>query len=415
MMLIKYKDSLIRYFMYLFSLFLALFIVVNLIGDIKNDDLSVRTSVIQYSSDLYDIYVEYPRFANNEINNIITDSIYSYVKDFKYNSDEDRLLNINYNLYYFEDYVNIVFYIENTLNNIKNKNLLINLKENKLDYITSVYDVNYLTSEINDLVYYKYSIDIFNKVKESTVNNFTYIINEDEIYVYFNNIDFGLDYIPYVVIQINKNVNYNDDLEYDDDKKYIAFTYDDGPSQYTEELLKTLELNNSSATFFMLGNRMKEYSDLILNIYSSNSEIGSHSYSHKDLSSLSVNELYNEVNSTNIIFNSITGDNLKYLRPPYNYYNNDVINLNYEIILWNIDTKDWLVKDSKKIYNDVISSACDGCIVLMHDIYKESIEATKMLLPKLDEMGYEVVSISKLAEIKGYDFSVDDVTNFIRD
>ena len=89
--------------------------------------------------------------------------------------------------------------------------------------------------------------------------------------------------------------------------------------------------------------------------------------------------------------------------------------MNYEIILWNIDTKDWLVKDSKKIYNDVISSACDGCIVLMHDIYKDSIEATKMLLPKLDEMGYEVVSISKLADIKGYDFSVDDVTNFIRD
>ena len=73
MMLIKYKNSLIRYFMYLFSLFLALFIVVNLFGEIKDADISVRTSIIQYSTDTYDIYVEYPRFDSNAINNIISE------------------------------------------------------------------------------------------------------------------------------------------------------------------------------------------------------------------------------------------------------------------------------------------------------------------------------------------------------
>ena len=149
-------------------------------------------------------------------------------------------------------------------------------------------------------------------------------------------------------------------------------------------------------------------------IYNSNSEIGSHSYSHKDLANISQTELNEELNSTNIIFNAITKDNLKYLRPPYNSYNDNLLNQGYKIISWNIDPKDWLLKDSDKIYNNVISSSCDGCIVIMHDIYEETIEATKKLIPKLNEMGYEVVSISKLAEIKNYNFETNEVTTIIR-
>ena len=415
-MIIKFKNAFVKYFTYIFALFLALFIITNIFGTGHVDNREyVSTSIIEDMTDDYSIYVEYPRFDNDDINSIIMNKVYSYIKVFKNDDSSNKVLDISYQLYYINnDYVNVTFHIENTQCIVKNQNLLIDLKDKKLSYINSLYDLDYLINEINSLVSDKYSSEIANEIKSSSVSNFTYLIDDDKVDVYFNNINLDdCDEVPYVSIVFDEN-NFS---QVDSDvgsKKYIAFTYDDGPSKYTQELLKILEINDSSATFFMLGNRMKNYEELVRKIKKSNSEIGSHSYSHKNLTRLSEDELSDELNSTNIIYNAITGENLKYLRPPYNYYNDNVINSKYEIITWNIDTKDWLLKDSTKIYNSVISKACDGCIVLMHDIYEESLDATKLLLPKLNEMGYEVVSISKLAEIKNYDFKTDEVTSFIR-
>lgn len=413
--MIKFKNSLIKYFTYIFALFLFLFIVTNIFGTGKVEYKEyVSTSTIKDEGVDYKVYVEYPRFDNDKINSIIMNKIYSYIKEFKNDEDDNKVLDVTYDLFYINnDYVNITFHIENTQSIIKNQNLLIDLNERKLVYINSLYDTDYLMNEIKQLVSLKYDDFILDEIGKVTVHNFTYLINEDNIDIYFNNINLeDLDEVPFVSIDIQ---------DYDVSqvkgeigvKKYIAFTYDDGPSKYTQELLKVLENNNSSATFFMLGNRMKNYEELVKKINNSSSEIGSHSYSHKDLTSLNNDELNDELNSTNIIYNAITGENLKYLRPPYNLYNDSVINSNYNVITWNIDTRDWLLKDSNKIYNNVISMACDGCIVLMHDIYEESLDATKKLIPKLNEMGYEVVSISKLAEIKNYDFKKDEVTSFI--
>lgn len=415
-MTIKLKNSFVKYFTYIFALFLALFIITNIFGTGKvNNQEYVSTSIIEDNSEKHSIYVEYPRFDNDDINSIIMNKVYSYIKEFKKDENLNKVLDISYVLYYINDeYVNVTFHIENTQSIIKNQNLLIDLNEKKLVYINSLYDTDYLINEINDLVNDKYTTKIFEEVKNSSVNNFTYLIDDDKVDVYFNNINLDdLDEVPFVSIVFNEN-NFSQVDSDINEKKYIAFTYDDGPSKYTQELLKLLENNDSSATFFMLGNRMKNYEELVKKIKKSNSEIGSHSYSHKDLTSLNDEELNDELNSTNIIYNAITGENLIYLRPPYNYYNDKVINSGYEVITWNIDTKDWLLKDSTKIYNSVISKACDGCIVLMHDIYEESLDATKKLLPKLKEMGYEVVSVSKLAEIKNYDFKQEEVTSSIR-
>lgn len=159
---------------------------------------------------------------------------------------------------------------------------------------------------------------------------------------------------------------------------------------------------------------MKNFENTVRNIYYSNSEIGSHSYSHKNLSLLNSVELEEDLSKTNKIFNEITGDNLKYVRTPYEYYNDYLFNTNYTIITWNIDPKDWLVRDSKTIYNNVIKNACDGCIVVMHDIYPQTLEATKMLIPELNEMGYDIVSISKLIEIKEYNIAENDIISSIK-
>lgn len=418
MILLNYKNNFLKYIIYMSCVFLVLLVVVNLmnVNEIKNEEDAVSSSIV-YNDDNNDINVIYPRFNNDDINNIITSYIYTYVKKFRLNSGSNKVLNIRYDLYYFNDYVNVVFNIDNSLSNIKYKNILLDLKNEKLAYISNLYEKDYLINEINSLINLKYSSDIYDKIKNSNVDNHTYIINDNKIDVYFNDIDFGtLSYIPMVSIIGDNNsetVSKDDNLD-NSDKKFIAFTFDDGPSKYTSELIDTLELNNSSATFFMLGNRMKYNTDIVKKVYDSNSEIGTHTYSHKRLTSLSNDEIYNEINSSEIIFNDITGDHLKYLRPPYGSYNDHIKGLGYNIILWNIDPKDWLTRDSKKIYNSVLNNACDGCIVLMHDIYPETIEAVKMLIPTLNEMNYEVVSISNLIYNKNHILSKDEVISHVK-
>ncbi len=405
------KNIFIKYIVSMLIVFLVFFVISKLfIKDSENTEDEITMSNIYYSNNDTNIYVEYPRFKSDKINAIITNIIYSYVKKFKSSDVESKALDVSYNIYKINEYVNITFNIQNTLNNIKNKNILIDTSKEELAYITNIYDKDYLKNEINDLVYYKYSQEIYDTIKDENINNFTYIIDDDKIDIYFNNLNFNLiDYIPYVTIKTNTN----EEVSYTSGNKFIAFTFDDGPSEYTNDLLKTLEANNASATFFMIGNRMRAYKDTVLNIYNSNSEIGSHSYSHKNLTEIDEKELEIELNTPELIYNEITSDNITLLRPPYGKYNDLLLNSNYNIVLWNIDPKDWLLRDSKKIYNNVISNACDGCIVIFHDIYPETIDAIKMILPKLTEMNYSVVNISKLMEIKTYDTNIKEPISYI--
>ncbi len=404
MILLNYRNNFYRFFMYISVVLVVLFVIVNVI---YTEPLKIKSSLINstisYEDEITYIDVHYPRFKNDKIDKIISEYIFDYVKRFKSFDLIKKELSINYEIYYINEYINVVFNINNSIDKTKYKNLIFNLDSKSLSYITNLYEKEFLESKINELSYYKYSEEIYNLIINSNINNHTYIINDNKIIVYFYDINFDdIDYTPYIEISLNENVSNEvkpNNYKYN---KFIVFTFDDGPSKYTSELLKTLELNNSTATFFMLGNRMKYNEDIVLDVYNSKNEIASHTYSHKNLSTLPLNEIENEINSTEIIYNEITNDNLKYIRPPYGDYNDNVLSFGYPLILWNIDSKDWLYKDSNKIYNEVIKNACDGCIVLMHDTYIESIDAVKKLIPALNNLDYNVVSIENLLKEKHY-------------
>ena len=396
MIVFEYKERIVK-FIFCSIVLILLMILLRNIFYVEENTLKyneVVTSKIHFNDEVTSIYVEYPRFnGNDEVNKIISDNIYKYIREFKSN-ENNKALDITYNLFYIENFVNIQYHIENTLSNIKHKNLLIDLKNNTRSYITSIYDEEKLSNEVYDLLKSKYS-DLYNKLSVETINNYTYIFDENKLSVYFNNVE----NIPF--IDITMNITSNND-NHNNKKKYIAFTYDDGPSEYTSELFEYLNTMNSSSTFFMIGSKMKGNENIIRKIYNSDSEIGSHGYSHRKLNNLTEQELNYELNSTNLIFNEITGQTIKLLRPPYGKYSDSLLQKNYQIVTWNIDPKDWLVKEKEKIYNNVIKNACDGCIVLMHDTNKQTIEATKMLIPELNKYNYEVVSVSKLMQLKNY-------------
>ena len=188
----------------------------------------------------------------------------------------------------------------------------------------------------------------------------------------------------------------------DPDKPMIALTFDDGPSKYTPEILETLKSNNSSATFFVLGQEADKYKDTVKLITKEGSEVGNHTYNHKDLTKLSDEEISSQIlNTENLIYGS-SGYISSLVRPPYGASD---ANLNKKIsrpiIKWSVDTRDWQSRDAQKVTSHVLNTVKDGDIVLMHDIYKSTAEASKTFIPKLVEMGYQLVTISELAEYRG--------------
>ena len=366
----------------------------------ENIDISVTKANIRNDDENYTIDVYYPKFKDIELNKIVTEWIYSYIKEFKETtSDEKSKLVINYKLYNVDGYANIFFEIENSLKpNDVRKSILINLKDKKLSLITELYNEEELREQLSR-VSKKYSNSISTDILTSDINNFNYDISDDEFIVYFDSLKFdNISYTP--MLEIRNDVK---DVYEDNNKKYVALTFDDGPSEYSLEILDCLLENNSKATFFELGNRMKSRSDITLKLYNSGMEIGNHTYSHKYLTRITKNEALEEINSTSILFNEITGDNIKLLRAPYGSVDSSVRQLSpFPIISWNIDTKDWLYKDPDKSLPIILEHVSDGDIILMHDVHEPTIELVRRVVPELKARGYELVTVSELAHLKNY-------------
>ena len=204
---------------------------------------------------------------------------------------------------------------------------------------------------------------------------------------------------------INKNGN-RLGMSYDskNHKPMVALTFDDGPDgKQTEELLEVLKANGARATFFVVGKQVEKHPELLKKMVDYDCEIGNHTYSHANLNSLSEKALNKEIETTNKLIEQATdGYRASLMRPPFNNCNNKVKDmLKQPIIQWSIDTLDWKHKNVSKTIEIVLDRVSDGSIVLMHDIHKSSVEAAKILIPKLIESGYDLVTVSEMAQIKG--------------
>ena len=187
----------------------------------------------------------------------------------------------------------------------------------------------------------------------------------------------------------------------DNYSKVVALTFDDGPSNYTDEILDVLEKYNVTATFFVVGTNLNtKYNNTMARLIKLGNEVGIHGYSHKEFTKIKQSKVVEEIEYTNKL---LKGFNIeaKYLRPPYRSINNKLKKIiEYPIILWNVDTLDWKYKDALKIYNNSIDDIHDGSIILMHDHYLSSVKALDLIIPKLQEDGYKIVNITELFSLK---------------
>lgn len=200
----------------------------------------------------------------------------------------------------------------------------------------------------------------------------------------------------------------SDDL--DANGKFIALTYDDGPSMYTTYLLDALEEHNAKATFFVVGNRIEKHRDTVKRMEHLNMEISSHTFNHDLLTKLDETGIQNTMNQTDNALLEIIGHGADLMRPVEGAVNDLVqATVNKPIIRWDVDTLDWKLKDTQAIVDHVLQNVTDGCIVLMHDIYPTTIEASKILIPKLQEMGYQLVTIPELAKARGVELTPGEI------
>lgn len=190
----------------------------------------------------------------------------------------------------------------------------------------------------------------------------------------------------------------------DPDKPMIALTFDDGPSIYTPEILKTLKKYNARATFFVVGERVSGYAKTIKKANKLGCEIGSHSYSHANLGTASTAVIKSQLNRTEKKIKKVLGFYTPIMRPPYGSIGDKLrYYVGKPMILWSVDTLDWKTRNAKSTVKRILSEAKDGDIVLMHDLYSQSKDAAVTVIPKLIKKGYQLVTVSEMAVYKGFE------------
>lgn len=198
---------------------------------------------------------------------------------------------------------------------------------------------------------------------------------------------------------------FNDDGTYDPSqhKTRIAFTFDDGPGEYTDELLDCLEENNAHATFFMLGQNVGSWESTVQRMADIGWEIGSHSWDHPNLYDLSMDSVAKEFSDTDAALEKACGQKASVARAPYGNWSDDIIStVGKPFFTWSLDSLDWSYKDVNKDYDEVMNGdLTDGSIILMHDIHEPSVQAAIKMIPELVQKGYKLMTVSELAAAKG--------------
>lgn len=226
------------------------------------------------------------------------------------------------------------------------------------------------------------------------------ILYEDAIaFVHTSDIVTGLQ--GKTPISISKN------RKLDPNKPMVALTFDDGPNPTsTNKILDVLEQYGAAATFFDLASLMEQYPSVVQREEKIGCEVGTHTYSHVDLTKLSIEGLQEEMDKSSKVFHKVLGHDQVLVRAPYGSVNNQVRKyLGYPIIGWDVDTLDWKSRNKDKILKEVRKiKDYDGRIILMHSIYNTTADAVEVLVPELINKGYQLVTVSELAKYKGYDY-----------
>ncbi|MEW6555729.1 MAG: polysaccharide deacetylase family protein [Elusimicrobiota bacterium] len=189
-------------------------------------------------------------------------------------------------------------------------------------------------------------------------------------------------------------------------EKIISLTFHDGPNpKSTPQLLKILDDAGIKATFFVVGKMVEKYPELLKEIHQKGHEIANHTYSHRNLTTLSTTQVISELSKTRLLIKDITGMDTYLFTPPGGQYNSKVITdtntCGYKMALWSVFPEDHR-NPSPVIYEKVVTNSRDGSVVLLHNGPRDTITILPKIIEKLKARGFKFTTLSALlAQGKG--------------
>ncbi|MBP3422615.1 MAG: polysaccharide deacetylase family protein [Clostridia bacterium] len=191
------------------------------------------------------------------------------------------------------------------------------------------------------------------------------------------------------------------------EEKKVAISFDCAWGvEYTDKLLTIMAQNDVRCTFFAVQFWVEKYPEYVEKILAAGHEMGTHSKTHPYMSTLSKEQIQDELSSSSQAIERLTGQKVTLFRPPYGDYNNTLIDTCQEMglypIQWDVDSLDWKNLSATEIAMRIINGAKNGSIILCHNNGLHTAEALPLIFSTLKNRGYEFVPISELIYKENY-------------
>lgn len=191
----------------------------------------------------------------------------------------------------------------------------------------------------------------------------------------------------------------------DTEQKELYLTFDNGyENGYTPQILDVLKEKKVPAVFFVTGHYVKDQPDLIKRMAKEGHLVGNHSWSHPDMSQISVSRMKEELEKVKHAVSELTGQqSMPYLRPPRGIFNDQVLGVSRELgytnVFWSIAYRDWDTKQQKGwnyAYESVMGQLHPGGVILLHSVSSDNAKALGKIIDDARQQGYEFKSLDQL-------------------
>ncbi len=180
----------------------------------------------------------------------------------------------------------------------------------------------------------------------------------------------------------------------------IALTFDDGPNERTTQLLDMLKKLRVPATFFVVGIRAEIHPELVSAMVAGGHEVENHTYTHPNLTKITVDQVESELTKDAAVIRAITGKPSLYYRPPGGHANpisgQAAAREGLTGVFWSVICSPYEGANSQKLADHVINTAADGGVVLMHNGEPATVSALPKIVDSLRKKGFKFVTISEL-------------------
>lgn len=191
------------------------------------------------------------------------------------------------------------------------------------------------------------------------------------------------------------------------EEKVCSITFDCAwGTEYTDKILKALEVSDVRATFFMVEFWAEKYEDFVAKIHNAGHTIGTHSSTHSYMSKLNAEEIKTELTTSSEAIEKVTGGKVELFRPPYGDYDDELIKtaseLGYYTIQWDVDSLDWKDLSASDIAMRVVNNVKNGSIILLHNNGLHTAEAVPVILETLKNRGFTFLPVDELIYKENY-------------